>query len=110
MRRALFAAVLAVLAATGCATSSAYRAGEQAERRQDYDKAVLEYSRALQLHPDDLNARGALQRARLRASAEHLKAGRRLSGRGLEKEALDELRLALDLNPTSSPRRSRASI
>ena len=101
MRRALAAALVAVLA-TGCATSQAYRAGERAERRQDYDRAVLEYSRALQLDPDNLSARRALERARLRASAEHLKAGRRLSGRGLNKEALDELRLALDLNPSSA--------
>ena len=102
MKSTFAAAVLAVVAATGCATSQAYRAGEQAEHRQDFDKAVLEYSRALKLNPDDPNARGALQRARLRASAEHLKAGRRLSGRGLDKEAKDELRLALDLNPSSS--------
>ncbi len=90
------------LLAAACATSQAYRAGEKAERRQDYDRAVLEYSRALQLDPDNLSARRALERAKLRASSEHLKSGRRLSGRGLYKEALDELRLARDLNPGSA--------
>ncbi len=90
------------LVASACATSQAYRAGEKAERRQDYDKAVLEYSRALQLDPDNLSARRALERAKLRASSEHQKSGRRLAGRGLYKEALDELRLAADLNPGSA--------
>jgi general secretion pathway protein D len=94
--------VLAALALTGCATSAAFRAGERAERRQDFDRAVLEYSKAVQQHPDNLDYRKGLQRARLRASQEHTTAGRRLLNRGLYKEALDELKLALDLNPTSS--------
>jgi general secretion pathway protein D len=95
------AAVLAV-ALAGCATSSAFRAGERAERRQDFDRAVLEYSKAVQEHPDNLDYRKGLQRARLRASEEHTVAGRRLANRGLYKEALDEFKLARDLNPTSS--------
>src|SRR5207344_352119 len=83
------------------ATSAAFRAGEQAERRQDYDRAVLEYSKALQTSPDNVSYRSSLDRARLRASNEHTTAARRLAGRGLYKEALDEYRLALDLNPRS---------
>jgi general secretion pathway protein D len=85
----------------GCATSAAFRAGEQAERRQDYDRAVVEYSKAVHEHPDDLTCRRGLERARLRASNEHTTAARRLAGRGLYKEATDEYRLALDLNPRS---------
>ena len=87
---------------TGCATSAAFRAGQSAERRQDFDRAVLEYSKAVQDQPDNLGYRKGLERARLRASAEHTMAGRRLLNRGLYKEALDEFKLALDLNPTSS--------
>ncbi len=98
---AMAAAGLAALLA-GCATSSAFRAGEGAERRQDYDKAVLEYSKALKESPNNLDYRVSLERARLRASQEHTTAGRRLVARGLYKEALDELKLAFDLNPTSS--------
>jgi general secretion pathway protein D len=94
--------VVLALALGACATSSAFRNGERAERRQDYDRAVLEYSKALQEHPDKLEYRKSLERARLRASQEHTVAGRRLLGRGLFKEALDEFKLAYDLNPTSS--------
>jgi len=93
--------ILAAAALAGCATSSAFRAGEQAERRQDYDRAVVEYSKAVHEHPDNLTFRRGLERARLRASNEHTTAARRLAGRGLHKEAVDEYRLALDLNPRS---------
>jgi general secretion pathway protein D len=101
MRRGLGLGAAALIL-SACATSQAFRAGQDAERRQDYDRAVLEYSRVLQRDPENLSARRALERAKLRASAEHLKAGRRLAGRGLYKEALDELRLAQDLNPSSA--------
>jgi general secretion pathway protein D len=98
--RALACALLA-LSLAGCASSRAFKAGEKAEKRQDYDRAVLEYSRALRLDPDNRQYRGSLERARLRASAEHASAARRLAGRGLYKEALDEYRLAFDLDPLS---------
>jgi len=99
MRRALLIAVL--LPSLACATSSAFRAGEKAEQIQDYDRAVLEYSKALTQKPNDAQYAQALGRARLRASTEHANLARRLAGRGLYKEALDEYRLALDLNPGS---------
>jgi general secretion pathway protein D len=97
MRRAL--ALLALAGLVACASSSAFLAGERAERRQDYDHAVLEYARALKEDPDNQGYRRSLGRARLRASQEHATTARRLAGRGLRKEALDEFRLALDLDP-----------
>jgi general secretion pathway protein D len=90
-----------VLIASACASSGAFRAGERAERREDYNQAVLEYARALKANPNNLTYRKSLERARLRASDAHAAAGRRFAGRGLIKEALDELRLALDLRPDS---------
>jgi len=99
MRRALALALL--LPVLACATSSAFRAGEKAERLQDWDRAVLEYSRAVQKSPQNVDYKRALERARHRASAEHTNMARRLAGRGLYKEALDEYRLALDLNPNA---------
>ena len=96
------AGVLLALALAGCATSSAFRAGEKAEHGRNYDQAVLEYSKALKNDPDNRHYRAALDRARLRASDEHAYAGRRLLARGQHKEALDEFKLALDLNPGSA--------
>jgi general secretion pathway protein D len=94
-----FVLAVLLLAATGCATSSAFRAGERAERLQDWDLAVLEYQRALKEKPQDVQVKRALERARLRASVDHANMARRLAGRGLYNEALEEYRAALELNP-----------
>jgi general secretion pathway protein D len=96
------AAVLVLLGLAGCATSAAFRNGEKAEGRQDYDRAVLEYSKAAQQDPNNVHYRKGLERARLRAAEAHALNARRLGSRGLYKEALDEFRLALDLNPSST--------
>lgn len=95
-RRLLVAALVPVLA---CASSAAFRNGQKAERVQDWDRAVLEYARALQKNPGNAELVAALGRARMRASTQHGNMGRRLAGRGLYKDALDEYQLALDLNP-----------
>jgi general secretion pathway protein D len=100
MRRGLL--VACALLAAGCATSQAFRQGEKAERRGDYDTAVLEYSKAAHESPDNANYRQGLERARIRASMDHASAGRRLLARGLYKEAIDEFRLGLDLNPKAT--------
>jgi general secretion pathway protein D len=99
MRRLLL--LLALLAAAGCATSGAFRAGENAERLQDYDRAVLEYQHALQQAPNNVNYQRALGRARLRAATSHANTARRLAARGLSSEAVGEYRLALALRPDS---------
>jgi general secretion pathway protein D len=96
----LGAAIVLILAGSlGCASSGAFRAGEKAERSREYDRAVLEYARALKLSPDNTHYQRSLERARLRASAEHAATARRLSARGLHKDATDEMRLAIDLQP-----------
>jgi general secretion pathway protein D len=99
MRGAL--AALAVTALAACATSGAFRAGEKAERLRDWDRAVLEYSRAVKRDPENLTYQKSLERARLRAAETHAHAARVLISRGMFKEGLDEFRLALDLAPGS---------
>jgi len=94
--------VLALLVLVGCATSAAFREGEQAERRREWDRAVLEYSRALKADPNQVQAQRGLSRARLRAADGHANEGRRLAGRGLYKEAMDAFQLAMSLNPTAA--------
>ncbi len=92
---------LLLVGLAGCASSGAFRTGEKAERVQDYDRAVLEYQRAVKESPENPGYRQALARARLRASTDHANAARRLAGRGLLSEALAEYRLALALRPDS---------
>ncbi|MPY87693.1 MAG: hypothetical protein GEU99_07210 [Luteitalea sp.] len=96
--RLTFALLVGVTAAS-CATSAALRKGQDAERLGEYDRAVVEYTRAVRDRPDNTDARAALQRARLRAAADHFQRGRRFAGAGRLDEALIEYQLAADLNP-----------
>jgi general secretion pathway protein D len=90
----------AALLAGGCATSSAFRAGQRAEQAQDYDRAVVEYTKAIRAKPEDRNLQIALNRARVRASQEHYFRGRRLEATERYEEAVGEFQLAAELNPS----------
>ena len=97
-----FAAWLALcLLATGCASSGAFRRGTDAERRQDFDLAVVEYTKAIRMRPADPDTRLALERAKLRASQDHFARGRRFAATGKLDQALVEYEVASELNPTS---------
>jgi general secretion pathway protein D len=102
MQGVRLAVLVLALAGAGCAASSAMRSGRSAEDRQDYDQAVVEYTKALTLDPDDADARLALQRAKLRASEQHFYRARRQAALGRLDEALIEYELAAELNPSSA--------
>ncbi len=94
------AAVFALgLLLSGCATTAAMRAGQQAELLQDHDKAIVEYTKVVRSDPDNREARGALERAKLRSSLDHFSRGRRLMNGGRLDQALVELQMASELNP-----------
>jgi general secretion pathway protein D len=95
------AVLVTALCLAGCA-ASAMRAGQRAERAQDYDRAVVEYTKAARERPNDANARAALERARLRAAQDHAARGRRLAALERYEEAVVELQLASELNPTDA--------
>src|SRR5438105_4323239 len=95
------ACLVLCLVAAGCASSAAVRHGRNAERRQDYDRAVIEYTKALRQHPDDTDTRLALDRSRLRASQDHFMRGRRFAATGKLDQALIEYEVASELNPTN---------
>ena len=90
-----------LICAAGCASNGPMRAAEQAERRSDYDRAVVEYTNALREDPDNRAARMSLDRVRMRASENHFFRGRRLAAAGRDEEAAVELQLANELNPTN---------
>jgi general secretion pathway protein D len=98
---ALAAIVLCGITLSSCATTAAFRRGRDAEQRQDYDRAVVEYTQALRLAPENADARLGLERARLRAAQDHFVKGRRLAALGKFEEALVEYGLAAELNPSS---------
>src|SRR5262245_43962302 len=98
--RLFFLVAFAISAA--CATSGAFKRGQQAERREDYDVAVVEYNNVLRKDPDNREAKLSLERAKMRAAAEHYQRGRRFSASGNLEQALIEYELAAEMNPTSS--------
>src|SRR5438093_2734644 len=100
-RRALAALLSVCMLAAGCASSGVLRRAREAERAQDYDRAVVEYNKALRLHPDDMTTRLALDRSKLRASEDHFTRGRRFAATGKLDQALVELEVASELNPTN---------
>ncbi|HEY7293352.1 MAG TPA: secretin N-terminal domain-containing protein [Vicinamibacterales bacterium] len=90
---------LLCLLAGGCATTSTMHRAEAAEQRQDYDLAVVEYTNAVRLDPDNSGARQALERSKLRASQDHFNKGRRYAATGKYDMALAEYEVASELNP-----------
>ncbi len=95
--------IVAILSAiTGCATTSALRQARRAELNQEHDLAVVEYTRALKLDPDSVNARTGLERAKLRASQEHFTRARRYVASGQLDMAVTEYQLASELNPDNA--------
>src|SRR5207249_2511671 len=102
-RAAFLPLVAAGLLAAGCAVSTAIRHGREAEQQQDYDRAVVEYMKAVRLKPGDVNARTALERTKLRGAQAHFERGRRQAALGKLEDALVEYELAAELNPSSAP-------
>ena len=97
----LLAALLCLLPiVAGCAT--AVGVARKAEFRQDYDRAVVEYSRALKDNPNNVDARSGLQRAKARAALAHFAQGRRLAAAGKLTEALSEYQIASEMNPDAA--------
>jgi general secretion pathway protein D len=100
-RRSLAAFAFVCLTTGACATSGAMHRASEAEQRQNYDLAVVEYAKALRLKPDDGNARAALERSKLRASQDHFSRARRLAATGKLDQALVEYQVAAELNPSN---------
>src|ERR1700722_5960338 len=94
-------ALALALLVTGCAAASATHVAREAETRQDYDFAIVQYTKALRQHPDDIDARVGLDRAKLRASQDHLARARRLAAGAKLDQAPVEYQVAAELNPSN---------
>lgn len=88
------AVVLVAVTSLGCAAHWAYRQGQQAARKGEWDLAVARYTRALEKDPDNIGYKIALENARIQASRYHYdEAKKHLAASELEK-AEDELEIA----------------
>jgi general secretion pathway protein D len=104
MTRSSAAALVSLVVATlgGCATGAAMRAGQIAEGQQDFDRAVVEYTKVLRERPNDRTVRASLEQAKIRAAQDHFARARRLAATGKFEEALVEYGIAGELNPGNS--------
>jgi general secretion pathway protein D len=101
--RAGSVAVVAALLMAACASSSgAVRVARQAELREDYDRAVVEYTRALNANANDADARTGLARAKTRAALAHYDRGRQLAAAGKLSDAVSEYQVAAEMNPAAA--------
>jgi general secretion pathway protein D len=98
-RVALILGITLTIAA--CATSGMRHAAQLAESEQDWDRAVVEYTKLLRAKPDDRNTRASLEQAKLRAAQAHFSTARRLASIGRFDDALIEYQVAAELNPTN---------
>ena len=89
-----------VIVVAGCATQQAANKGEQALEHRNWDAAVYHYLEALAREPENVEYRMSLIRARQNASQQHFKRGTTLRELGQLTAARDELRLAVQLDPT----------
>lgn len=96
------AAIALAVLLSGCATSRALKQARLADQRQDYDVAVAQYTAAVKQHPENREAQLGLERAKLRASNWHVYRGKRLYSQGKYDDAMVELQIAVELNPTNT--------
>ncbi|HEX4823132.1 MAG TPA: cohesin domain-containing protein [Candidatus Polarisedimenticolaceae bacterium] len=98
-RTAGAALALLILAGSGCAAQKAYHTAEQAARRENWDQAVLAFSKASALDPGNSRYDIALSRAKLKASAEHFDKAKRYAKSQQWDLAVAEYQQTLLLNP-----------
>jgi general secretion pathway protein D len=105
------AALSIALLLSSCVSYNAFTSGQKAEKEKNWDEAVVQYERALEISPDNRRYQMELQRARLEASRVHFEKGKTLrdaarQARGNEQFRLaqlasTELELTVRLDPTN---------
>jgi general secretion pathway protein D len=100
--------VLAVVV-SGCAAGRAFRRGQEAARAGDWDRAVAEYTRAVQEDPDRAEFKISLERAMQTASREYITRARDFEAKEQYEAALAAYRRAIELDSTNRLAASRAA-
>ena len=90
----LAAALLLALPLFSCVSYKAYELGQNAEVTKDWDSAVTQYEKALQVDPQNMKYTIALSRAKLEASRVHFQKGKTLKGAADSAAGRERIRLA----------------
>jgi general secretion pathway protein D len=93
------ALILALSLLPACAARKAFKSGEKASQRQNYDAAILSFSKAMALDPSNARYSVALARAKVNSSHDHFQRGKRLLGAEQLEEAIAEFQQVLLLDP-----------
>src|SRR5712691_11404639 len=95
MKKMIKAALATTLAAllSGCASFTAYEKARTAEQGKQWDAAVEQYEKALQIDPDNSRYRLALNRAKRQAAREHFEKGKSLRAAALSTSGPEQIRL-----------------
>ncbi|HEV7242013.1 MAG TPA: secretin N-terminal domain-containing protein [Thermoanaerobaculia bacterium] len=88
------ATLLIALLLSSCASYNAYKQAQAAEQSKDWDRAVAQYERAIEIDPDNRDYRLSLDRARREASRSHFEKGKVLRTEASRATGADQFRLA----------------
>jgi len=96
---------MAPLPARAAKGDKEFNVGRQAESHRDWDEAVRQYQKAVDLDPDNPQFLLAVGRARFQAGVTHLTKGEKLQQQGKLREALAEFEQSAALDPSSDAAR-----
>ena len=92
---------LLLILSAACASSGAFHEGERYAAADNWDKAVLAFSKAVAQDPGNTHYKVALARARLRASQDHFDRGKKFLAAGQLEPAMAELQQTVFLDPNN---------
>jgi len=94
------AALAAALALGGCATAHIYSAGQKEMAAENFDRAVLLFSKAVSVDPSSTRYKVALSRAKMRAAQQHFAKGQAYVKAGRIDGAIAEFQQTVYLDPS----------
>jgi general secretion pathway protein D len=92
--KAITAIAVMALTFSSCASFNAYQRARSAEALQDWDVAVAQYEKALEIDPTNRQYKMALERSKRAASRVHFEKGKSLRAAAVTATGIDQLRLA----------------
>ncbi len=99
-RGTLAAALAMSMLLASCATSRPYNQGQKEMEAENYDRAVLNFSRALSSKPGNTRYKVALARAKVKAAQDHFMKGRAYAQARRYEAAIAEFQQTVYLDPS----------
>ncbi len=85
---------MALVVAGSCMSFNAFEKGRSAEKMKNWDEAVIQYQKALEIDPDNMRYQMNLQRAKLESSRIHFEKGKTLRTAALTATGAEQIHLA----------------